>query len=59
MYFHDNILKNELRMNLTMSSELIVMLTYDDFTVKNANEIFEACVDSKAKYWGVKIKAYH
>ncbi|WP_419894977.1 hypothetical protein [Macrococcus psychrotolerans] len=43
-------------MNLTMSSELIVMLTYDDFTVKNANEIFEACVDSKAKYWGCKDK---
>lgn len=39
-----------------MTSELIVMLTYNDFTVKNASEIFEACIDSKAKYWGFKDK---
>ncbi len=35
-------------------SELIVMLTYKDFTVKNAAEIFEACKHSKARYWGLK-----
>ena len=34
--------------------ELIVMLTYEDFTVRNAAEIFEACKNSKAKYWGLK-----
>lgn len=34
--------------------ELIVMLTYKDFTVKNAAEIYEAAKDSKAKYWGFK-----
>ena len=39
---------------MTNSPELIVMLTYNDFTVKNAAEIFEACKDSKAKYWGLK-----
>lgn len=43
-------------MNVSMTSapELIVMLTYNDFTVRNAAEIFEACKDSKAKYWGLK-----
>lgn len=35
-------------------AELIVMLTYEDFTVKNAAEIFEACKNSKAIYWGLK-----
>lgn len=35
-------------------SELIVMLTYDDFTVMNASEIYEMCRLSKAKYWGFK-----
>ena len=34
--------------------ELIVMLTYNDLTVKNAFDIFEQCKDSKAKYWGFK-----
>lgn len=33
---------------------LIVMLTHNDKTVKNANEIFEQCKNSKAKYWGFK-----
>lgn len=31
-------------------SELIVMLTHNDYTVHNAREIFEECKDSKAKY---------
>lgn len=37
--------------------ELVVMLTYDDFTVKNAYEIFDECKNSKAKYWGFKEEA--
>lgn len=37
-------------------SELIVMLTHNDYTVENAYDIFEACKDSKAKYWGFKDK---
>lgn len=36
--------------------ELIVMLTENDRTVKNAYEIFERCKDSKAEYWGFKEK---
>ena len=34
--------------------ELIVMLTHNDRTVKNAYEIFEQCKDSKAKFFGFK-----
>ena len=33
---------------------LVVMLTYNDKTVKNAYEIFEKCKDSKAKFFGFK-----
>lgn len=33
---------------------LIVMLTHNDKTVKNAYEIFEQCKDSKAKFFGFK-----
>ncbi len=36
--------------------ELIVMLTYNDCTVKNAQEIFEQCKNSKANFWGFKEK---
>lgn len=36
--------------------ELIVMLTHNDCTVKNAEEIFEQCKNSKAKFWGLKEK---
>ncbi len=39
---------------MTHKPELIVMLTHNDFTVENAAEIFEACKESKAKYWGFK-----
>lgn len=35
---------------------LIVMLTHNDVTVKNAYEIFEQCKNSKAKFWGFKEK---
>ncbi|WP_414055634.1 hypothetical protein [Macrococcus equi] len=38
------------------NTELVVMLTHNDFTVHNAKEIFEACKDSKAKFWGFKDK---
>lgn len=34
--------------------ELIVMLTHNDHTVKNAYDIFDQCKNSKAKYWGMK-----
>ncbi|MCR4796034.1 MULTISPECIES: hypothetical protein [Ruminococcus] len=33
---------------------LIVMLTYNDRTVKNAYEIFDSCKNTKAQYWGFK-----
>ena len=36
--------------------ELIVMLTYDDMTVANARELFDACKNSGAKFWGFKEK---
>ena len=34
--------------------ELIVMLTHNDVTVKNASEIFEQCKKSQAQHWGFK-----
>ena len=34
--------------------ELIVMLTLDDRTVKNATAVFEQCKQTKAKYFGFK-----
>ena len=34
--------------------ELIVMLTHNDVTVKNAKEVFEECKNSKANFWGFK-----
>lgn len=37
-----------------MKPELIVMLTHDDLTVENAYEVFEACRDTEARYWGFK-----
>ena len=43
-----------MNVSMTNAPELIVMLTYNDFTVKNAAEIFEVCKNSKAKYWGLK-----
>lgn len=38
------------------TKNLIVMLTYNDFTVKNAYDIFESCKDTDAQYWGFKDK---
>ncbi len=37
-----------------MKPELIVMLTHQDETVKNALELFEACKDLPVKHWGFK-----
>ena len=37
--------------------ELIVMLTHDDLTVDNAQEIFSSCKDSDAEFWGIKEKS--
>lgn len=34
--------------------ELIVMLTWHDYTVPDASQIFEQCRHSKARYWGFK-----
>ena len=34
--------------------QLIVMLTWHDFTVENAKQVFEQCKHSKAQYWGFK-----
>lgn len=39
---------------MSTNPELIVMLTYNDVTVNNAEDIFEACKDTKAKLWGFK-----
>lgn len=43
-------------MNNDETLNLIVMLTHNDLTVKNAHEIFEKCKNSKAKFWGFKEK---
>lgn len=36
------------------TATLCVMLTYNDMTVANAAEIFDACQNSKAQFWGFK-----
>ncbi|MSC85282.1 hypothetical protein EAI89_16300 [Eubacterium sp. am_0171] len=33
---------------------LVVMLTYNDVTVKNAHEVFESCKDLNVSHWGFK-----
>jgi hypothetical protein len=35
-------------------SKLIVMLTFNDETVKNAKEVFSSCKDLPVKFWGFK-----
>lgn len=35
---------------------LVVMLTHNDLTVENAEEVFEECKDAPAHYWGMKEK---
>ena len=37
-----------------MKPELIVMLTHQDMTVKNAKELFEECKDWPVTHWGFK-----
>lgn len=41
---------------MKQKSELIVMLTSNDETAKNAFDIFLKCKNSKARYWGFKEK---
>lgn len=46
-------------MTLTFESDvpqLVVMLTHNDLTVENAEEVFELCKDSRARFWGMKEK---
>lgn len=38
----------------TAAPQLVVMLTYNDFTIGNAEEIFEQARDSMAVCWGMK-----
>lgn len=37
-----------------MQSKIIIMLTHNDQTVKNAKEIFENCKDLPIEFWGFK-----
>lgn len=37
-----------------MQAQLIVMLTHNDVTVKNAAAVFDACKDLPVKFWGFK-----
>ncbi|MGI6054691.1 MAG: hypothetical protein ACOYA8_07465 [Clostridium sp.] len=37
-----------------MNTDIIIMLTHNDVTVSNAEEIFEECKDLPAKKWGFK-----
>ena len=37
-----------------MKPELIIMLTHNDVTVKNAAEVFDSCKDLPATRWGFK-----
>lgn len=37
-----------------MKPEIVIMLTHNDLTVKNAMEVFESCKDLPVKNWGFK-----
>jgi len=37
-----------------MNTKMIVMLTYNDKTVKNALELFEECKNLSVEHWGFK-----
>lgn len=39
---------------MNKTPKLIVMLTHNDLTVKNAYEVFDECKNSKAEFWGFK-----
>lgn len=40
----------------TEPPRLVVMLTFNDLTVENAEQVFEQCKDSEAEFWGMKEK---
>ena len=37
-----------------MESKIIIMLTHNDQTVKNALEVFDSCKDLPVDFWGFK-----
>lgn len=37
-----------------MKSKIIIMLTHNDMTVKNAGEVFDSCKDLPVDFWGFK-----
>lgn len=37
-----------------MKSNIIIMLTHHDMTVKNAIEVFDSCKDLPVQFWGFK-----
>lgn len=37
-----------------MNSKIIIMLTHNDKTVKNAQEVFDSCKDLPVDFWGFK-----
>ena len=37
-----------------MKSNIIIMLTHNDMTVKNAIEVFDSCKDLPVQFWGFK-----
>ena len=64
-FTHLNFIKNKIKYKLNFYAEsedqmknrpnLIVMLTNNDVTVKDAYEIFESCKDlDEVQYWGFK-----
>jgi hypothetical protein len=51
--FYMNLLETD-KLKINNTPELIVMLTWHDYTVMDAAQVFEQCRNSKAKYWGFK-----
>lgn len=45
---------NDMPADKNQRPNLIVMLTHNDLTIENAEEVFLQCKDSKARYWGFK-----
>ena len=41
-----------------MESKIIIMLTHNDQTVKNALEVFDSCKDLPVDFWGFKDVGY-
>lgn len=40
--------------NQSAAPELVVMLTCNDYTIDNAEEVFEQCRNTRARWWGMK-----